>query len=134
MSLQIRPLWIVAGAAVGLGLAVMWVAVKDGKSTGEAIGTAAVDLAEGTVVGVVGGLGSVVGLPTPSQTTTDPAVARWIIDRHGYLTASKWASAPALFKGMWMKEGTGTPPPPGSPADKALGLSGPIDFGKGDGW
>jgi hypothetical protein len=77
-------------------------------------GAAVVNAAGGVASGAVGAIGASVGLPTPDQTTTDPAVARWLIDRAGYFTASQWAGVPALLSAWSMPAGSGTPPPPGS--------------------
>jgi hypothetical protein len=79
-------------------------------------GESAVSAAGGAVTGVVGGIGDQFGLPTPSQTTTDPAVARWIMDdpRGGYRLASMWASAVAFAEALAMPSGSGTPPPANS--------------------
>lgn len=127
--MQVRPVWLVAGALVG-GALLLALTRNGAKGAGEAIGQGAVDLIEGVVTGGAGAAGAVVGLPMPNETTQDPAVARWIIDRHGYMTASRWASAGAFLRAFSLPEGSGKPPPPGSAADKALG----IDFGKGEGW
>lgn len=86
------------------------------------IGAGVVNAAGSVVSGGVGAAGAAVGLPTPTETTTDPAVARWLIDNYGYFTASKWSGAPALFSAFGMAQGTGTPPPAGS----ALGRAFPV--------
>jgi len=80
------------------------------------IGAAAVDAVGSITSGAVGEIGATVGLPKPSQTTTDPAVARWIIDHPlgGVMAASSWAGAPAFLKALTMPAGSGTPPPVGS--------------------
>ncbi len=95
----------------------------------------------GAVGTVVGAAGSTVGLPTPSQTLDDPAHVRYLIDREGWYTASKWGTAWALLNAMNMPEGSGTMPPANTPAAKALGYSTgtnwaayPIDYGTGSGW
>lgn len=79
-----------------------------------AAGAAAVNAAGSAASGAVGAVGASVGLPTPDETTTDPAVARWLIDGYGYLEASKWAGAVALGRAAFMDAGSGTPPPAGS--------------------
>lgn len=86
------------------------------------VGAGTVDAVGNVAAGAVGEVGTAVGLPTPAQTTVDPAVARWIMDAPdgGYLAASEWASAPALFKALGMDAGTGTPPPAGSPIAAAF--------------
>lgn len=67
-------------------------------------------------VAVVDETGQVVGLPALKDITTDPAVARWIIDnpQGGSFEASIWSSATALAKGQWMTKWSGKPPPAGS--------------------
>jgi hypothetical protein len=110
---------IIGGAAV-IGLYV-WKrggVAQAAQGAGEAIGGAVIDLGGGAVSGVVGGVSSAVGLPTPSDTTTDASVARWIIDNFGYWEASKWCGVPALVKGAAMDAGTGKAPPANSPAGR----------------
>lgn len=115
---------LILGAA-GAAAYVAWRSYRgvSGMSAGgvaSSVASGAVNAVGGVVSGAVGAVGSAVGLPTPSQTTTDAAVARWIIDNAGYWEASKWAGAPALFQAMTMTAGTGTPPPPGSAAAQAF--------------
>ena len=124
------PRWLVAGAAlVALGV-VAWYVVKKGSigaaaaSAGQAVAEAAVQAVQGAAVGGVGAVGAAVGLPTPDQTVDDPAVIRWLIDREGYFTASKWATAGALFRAAWLDAGSGRPPDVGSPLALAVGFSG----------
>lgn len=131
--MNVSPTVAVAAVAVaGVGLAVWWVSRRGGVGeAASAIGAgavnAAVDAAGGLVSGGVGAIGQTVGLPTPAQTTTDAAVARWIIDQHGYFEASKWASAPALARAVFMDSGSGTPPPAGSAAAVGLPLRASYD-------
>jgi hypothetical protein len=104
-------------AVIGGIAAVIWLIYQKGLSgAAGAAGKALVDVAGGAVTGVVTGVSEQIGLPTPTQTTTDPAVARWIIDdpRGGYRQASMWASAVALAEAWAMPAGSGIPPPPGS--------------------
>lgn len=114
--------FITAGLVLaGAGLLLLWVRTQGGAAgAGQALGAAAVDAAGGAVSGAVGAVSGAVGLPSPSQTTTDPAVARWIIDQYGYLTASTWAGVPALVRAATMDAGTGTAPPAGTAAHAAL--------------
>lgn len=96
---------LIGGAAVGV-----FVWRKGG--LGNALGSVA-----------IGGLDSVsaaVGIPGPSDTTTDPLVARWIIDNFGYFTASKWCGVPALASAAMMASGTGTAPGAGTAAGREL--------------
>jgi hypothetical protein len=102
---------ILGGVAVA-GNLVWRVASNPGKA-----GAAA---ATGAAKAAVGGLGSLVGLPTPDDTETDPAVARYIIDQLGYISASAWCGAGALFSGAMMASGSGVPPAQGRPVWAAL--------------
>lgn len=105
---------LIAGAGA-VGLAAFYVYRKGGISNAaQALGAGAVQAADGVITGAVGQAGAAVGLPTPSQTTTDPAVARWLIDQAGHFEASKWSSAPAYMKALFLPAGSGTPPPAGS--------------------
>jgi hypothetical protein len=101
---------------VGAGLvAAVYVWRKGGVAqAATAVGAGLVNAAGGVASGAVGAVGASVGLPTPDQTTTDPKVARYVIDQAGYLEASKWASATALFSAMTMPANSGTPPPAGT--------------------
>lgn len=99
---------ILAGGA----LAALYV-LRKGSVSAAASGAAAaaVNAAGGAARGAVGAVGAGIGLPTPDETTTDPLVARWLIDNHGYLAASQWSGAPALWEAMFMAAGSGLPPP-----------------------
>ena len=99
-----------AASAAGAGVVDAGVAFVGGAAT--AAGTAA--------SGAVGAIGATVGLPTPMQTTTDPRVARWIIDNAGYWQASLWSGVPALWAASSLPAGSGTAPPPGSPIADAF--------------
>jgi len=118
-----KPNSVLALAAVAAVAGLAFYAWRKGgiAPAAQALGAGVVNTAGNVASGAVGAVGAAVGLPTPSETTTDPAVARWIIDNHGYMTASKWSGAPALLKASFMSEGSGTPPAPGSAAAKALG-------------
>jgi hypothetical protein len=136
---SIHVSFLMAGAVVA-GLA-FFVWRKGGvaqaaASAGSAAGAAVVDAVGGAASGAVGAVGATVGLPTPDETTTDPDVVRWIIDTHGYYTASKWAGAAALISAAMQPAGSGRPPSADSPAGSALLTAGnwPIDYGIGDGW
>ncbi|MBP6899527.1 MAG: hypothetical protein KBC73_05530 [Burkholderiaceae bacterium] len=114
-------LGLAAAAAVGL-----YVWRKGGVQQAAAgAGAAVVEAAGGAASGAVGAVGAAVGLPTPSDTTTDAAVARWIIDNRGYFEASKWAGVPALVKAMTLDSSEGRAPDPASAAGKALGVGTP---------
>lgn len=94
----------------------------------QAAGAALVDVATGATVGAVGAVGSTVGLPTPSQTVTDPREARWIIDNVGHLEASKWSSASAYLQGVFLASGSGWRPAADSPAGRTFAAV-PTDTG-----
>lgn len=78
----------------------------------EDVGRAVPKIIGGVFKGAIDETGQAIGLPALSDITTDPGVARWIIDapRGGYLAASEWSSAAALFKATTMPAGSGTPP------------------------
>jgi hypothetical protein len=101
-----------ANVAKGAGAAV----AKAAKDAGAAVANAAGE----AVSGGVGAVSKAVGLPTPDDTTTDPRVARWLIDQVGYWEASKWAGLPALVEGARMAPGSGQAPPPNSAVGKAF--------------
>lgn len=95
--------------AVGLGAVVLIYLAKraaDGVGNAVSSGARAVD---GAITGTVGTIGAAFGLPTPGETIDDPARVRYLIDTLGWFEASKWATAPALFKAMNMAPGSGTP-------------------------
>ena len=81
-----------------------------------AAGKALVNVASGMTSGAVDTIGQGVGLPSLADITTDPSVARYLIDNPngGLFFASEWASAAAFFKATAMPSGSGTPPPAGS--------------------
>lgn len=121
MSVKLETVAVVGILGVGL-LGALWVLKKGGVApAAAAAGAAAVSAVGSAASGAVGAVGeAVAGLPTPSQTVTDPAQARYLIDTAGWLFASKWSGAPALLRAGLMAPGSGTPPPPGSPAAIAL--------------
>lgn len=100
------------------GLALLAYIVLQGGvgSAAKAAGAAVVDAATGATVGVVGAIGEAVGLPLPEDLTTDPMVARWIIDSPdgGYGLASVWSSAGAFAQSLALPRGSGQPPPEGT--------------------
>lgn len=124
--MKINPVTVAIGAgAVGLLLVGLMVWKKGGVTgAATAAGGAAVDAAVGLTSGAVGAIGAQVGLPTPSETTTDAAVARWIIDNRGHLAASQWAGLPAYVRALGMDAGSGSPPAPGTAAARALPAAG----------
>lgn len=65
--------YLVAGAALAAVLA--FVAMRGARGTGASIGSAAVDLVDGTVGGVVVGIGERVGIPATNLTECERAKA-----------------------------------------------------------
>lgn len=127
---------LVALGVLGLGALGLYAWSKGG--LGNVVKSAAGGLVNAAGEGVSGAVGAIstgIGIPTPDDTTTDPAVARWLIDRVGYFTASQWSSLPALGSAAFMPVGSGTPPPAGTKLAQKFGTSGGyIDYGSGAGW
>lgn len=98
------------------GLAVAWYVWKKGgvAAAASSAGAAVVDAAGGVASGAVGAVSAGVGLPTPSDTTTDARVARWLIDNVGWWQASLWSGVPALLAAGSLPAGSGVAPPAGS--------------------
>lgn len=71
--MNIKPAYLIAGAAVAAALA--WAAFSRAKDTGQAIGGAVVDMADGVVTGVVVGIGEKVGIPATNMTECQRAMA-----------------------------------------------------------
>lgn len=65
--------YVVAGGAVIAAL--LWAATRGSKGTGQAIGGAVVDMADGIVSGVVVGTGQLVGIPATNMTECERAKA-----------------------------------------------------------
>jgi hypothetical protein len=127
MNAKLNPMTLgITAAALGLGLVAVYVWSRGISGAASDAGKAAVNLAGGVATGVVDGVSGAVGIPATSDTTTDPAVARWIIDNYGYFEASKWSGAPALLKGWWMDAGTGKAPDAGSTLAKYLATLPPV--------
>jgi hypothetical protein len=103
-------------AIVGAGLLGWWVYRKGWKG----VGRAAAAVPGAVVTGGLDIASAALGIPGPSETSTDPRVARWIVDNYGWFMASKWVGVPALVSAGSLQAGTGTPPPAGSPAYEAL--------------
>ncbi|KAI3416763.1 hypothetical protein GPALN_004244 [Globodera pallida] len=125
--MQMDRTTVVLGVAGAAALAALYLARNGAAATGESLGYSAVnlgmDFGSGVLVGGVTAASEAVGLPTPAQTTTDPAVARWIIDTAGYFEASRWASAGALLSGAMLPAYSGTPPPAGSAVAQEFGTA-----------
>lgn len=121
LSIEVLAVLAIAAAA---GL---WVWKKGGLTgAAGAAGAAVVNAAQAATVGAVGAVGAVIGLPSPSETTDDPAAVRWIIDTYGHMPASQWGSALALLRAELMSSGSGRPPDPNSPAGRQFPV--PVDW------
>lgn len=70
---SIPTLYVIAGGAVLAALA--YVAMRGTKDTGQAIGGAVVDLADGVIGGAVTGAGQIVGIPATNPTECERAKA-----------------------------------------------------------
>lgn len=104
----------VLAGVVGLGLAGLYVWHRGIAGAAKDIGGAAVDVAGGVATGVLDGVSGAIGVPGVSDTTTDPAVSRYVIDRAGHYQASIWSGVPAYLRALTMSAGSGTPPPGGT--------------------
>lgn len=103
---------VIAIAVLGI---IGFVIYKGGIANAAAAITGGIVNAAGSVVtGSVDGIGQAVGLPALADITTDPAVARYIIDQNsgGQFVASKYSSAAAYAKAQLMPAGSGVPPAP----------------------
>lgn len=130
MKLQDAEGYVVMAAAAAVLLAVVYVMTRGVKGAVHDTTSGAVGAVAGAVTGVVDGVSDAAGIPNTGQTTTDPRVARWLIDAAGYWQASLWSGVPALMQAMTMPEGSGTPPPAGS----ALALRFPQTGGATGSW
>lgn len=100
--------------AVGLGLYVWW---SGGfANAAEKAGEGLVNAAGGLIKGGVDAVGQGVGLPALSDITTDPYVARYIMDHPagGQIAATKYSSAAAYAGALWLDNYSGHTPPVGS--------------------
>lgn len=70
---NIPTTWLIAGGAVAA--AMLYVSAKGAKQTGQSIGTAGVDLADGIIAGTVTGIGGKVGIPATNMTACERAKA-----------------------------------------------------------
>jgi hypothetical protein len=69
--MKITTPYLIAGGAVLAAL--LWAASRGAKQTGQAIGAAAVDMADGVVSGAVVGTGSLLGIPATDLTACEIA-------------------------------------------------------------
>ncbi|MBN8506126.1 MAG: hypothetical protein J0L58_16805 [Burkholderiales bacterium] len=127
MRLQLSAGAVLAVAGLAAGAWVLWRASSAASGAAAAVGDAFGSVSD--AVGQVGeGLYSFTFAPPPErgwlemgqgdEVTSDPAVARWLIDRVGWWDASKWATAGALWTASGMPAGSGRRPPAGSAAGR----------------
>lgn len=69
----VSTVYLIAGGAVIAAL--LWAASRGATNTGQAIGGAVVDLADGVVSGAVVGAGQIVGIPATNMTECERAKA-----------------------------------------------------------
>jgi hypothetical protein len=104
-------------AIIGGVAAVIYLIWKNGVAgAAQKLTSAAGDAIIGAGSGVVSSIGKGVGLPGYEDITTDPRVARWIVDspRGGYLQASLYSTPVALASAIGMPVGSGIAPPQGT--------------------
>lgn len=90
----IPTVYVIAGAAVGVAL--LYVAVKGARGTGKAIGSGAVDLADGVIEGSVKGIGAALGIPDTNKSECQKA-----IEQGRTWDASFACSASDFLKYLW---------------------------------
>lgn len=105
------PLLLLVGAGI-----VAYVIIRGPSKIAQDAGRGAVKVVDGAVTGVVDEVGKIVGLPSPADVTSDPFVARYMIDhpRGGYLRASAYATPLAMARALALDEFSGRMPPEGS--------------------
>jgi hypothetical protein len=115
---------ILAGGALGVGFVYLWVRYGDVNKAAGAIAGTATRAIVGAVSGVASGVDEILTpddpvhgflkWPQSGELIDDPAVVRWIIDVHGYITAGKWATLSTLYSASALPAGSGWPPPIGA--------------------
>lgn len=108
MSARVSPDLVVVGAGAAVLLLLLYNARQIAGAAADAVGAVAGGV-NNVATGIVGGIGSTVGLPTPDQTISDPAVVRHILDTQGWFEASKQGTAMAFFEALGMSPGSGHP-------------------------
>jgi hypothetical protein len=116
---------IVLGGLV-VGLFLLYKGVNAAGKAAAAVGGAVADTAkaaESATVATVGAIGAAVGLPTPSETISDPRQVRWIMDHVGSWPASQWGTASAYISALNMAPGSGDNSPPPAYVLARLGVA-----------
>jgi hypothetical protein len=101
---------------IGGGLLLLWIITRGPAKFAGDVARTAVAAGGEVVKGVVDEGGQAVGLPALENMTTDPYVARYIMDHPngGQLDASIWASLPAFAQAQFLPQYSGHMPPLGS--------------------
>lgn len=101
---------------IGGGLLLLWIITRGPAKVAGDIARGAVAVGGEVVKGVVDETGQQVGLPALSDMTTDPYVARYIMDHPngGQIAASVWSSLPALARAEFLPQYSGHMPDVGS--------------------
>lgn len=101
---------------VGGGLLILWIMARGPAKFAGDVARGAVAVGGEVVKGVVDETGQQVGLPALADLTTDPYVARYIMDHPngGQLAASVWSSLPALARAEFLPQYSGHMPDPGT--------------------
>ena len=101
---------------IGGGLLLLWIITRSPSKVAGDIARGAVAAGGEVVKGVVDEGGQIVGLPALESMTTDPYVARYIMDHPngGLFDASLWASLPAFAQAQFLPEFSGHMPDPGT--------------------
>lgn len=101
---------------IGGGLLILWIITRSPSKVAGDIARGAVATAGEVATGVTDEAGQIIGLPALSDMTTDPYVARYIMDhpQGGQFSASVWSSLPALARAEFLPQYSGHMPPVGS--------------------
>ena len=99
---EIMVLGLGAVAIVAVGYISSKGVASVASDAGQAAGQAVVAAANGVAVGAVTGVSEGLGIPTPSETITDPAQCKAYIDANGYWSGFAQCSAPAFAKALTM--------------------------------
>lgn len=101
---------------IGGGLLLLWIITRGPAKFAGDVARGVVAASGEVVTGVVDESGQIIGLPALSDLTTDPYVARYIMDHPngGQFAASVWSSLPALARAEFLPTYSGHMPDPGS--------------------
>jgi hypothetical protein len=101
---------------IGGGLLLLWIITRSPSKVAGDLARGVVAASGEVVTGVVDEGGRIVGLPALADLTTDPYVARYIMDHPdgGHFAASVWASLPAFAQAEFLPTYSGHMPAPDS--------------------